>query len=61
MNFSKLNGLFNKMPKGNANSSSVFGVFALLGLGLVAVNSYYYGTSLTTKLTSVTTPLNSIN
>lgn len=49
------------MPKGNANGSSVFGVFALLGLGLVAVNSYYYGTSLTTKLTSVTTPLNSIN
>ena len=60
MNFSKLNSFFNKMPKGGANSPPLFGVFALVGLGLVAVNSYYYGRSLTTQLTLVTTPSNSI-
>lgn len=48
------------MPKGGANSPPLFGVFALVGLGLVAVNSYYYGISLTTQSTLVTTPSNSI-
>jgi hypothetical protein len=52
----KLNNFFSKYLKGAS-----MGSFLLVGLGYLALNSYYYGTPLTTQSMWATTPSSSIS
>ena len=56
MNQQQFTNMFNQFAKGSKGPS--MGGMVLFGLGYLALNSYYYGTSSLTQLMSVTMPSN---